>query len=291
MDSFHNLKKLRKLYLSDNRLATLDSHVFDAMFRLERIQLDRNQFHCDCNLAPAAKFLSSLKEVPRNLRCQNPQRFRGHVIYQVMARLNCANSDKKVESPSLRAVKPVPLTNVKIPKSEFVESAEVPEFDENTSTFQHPLTQLPTTTTAKTTKPTTEARTTTTSATIPPTITSAESLLPHFLASPEDTEAPVNTTLRLPCQTRNPETFLGWKKNDKRLQSGGRIHITNKELIIERAKLRRVSILFIFNRFSDTTFSITDHSRSSNKTPSQLMLFHIILDPNHTSFRLVPVVE
>ena len=245
MNSFHNLKKLRKLYLSDNRLATLDSHVFDAMFRLERIQLDRNQFHCDCNLAPAAKFLSSLKEVPRNLRCQNPQRFRGHVIYQVMARLNCANSDKKVEPSNSfsPAVKPVPLINVKIPKSEFEESAEVPELDENTSTFQHlsSLTPVPTTTTIKATKSTTEARTTTT--TIPPTITSAESLLPHFLASPEDTEAPVNTTIRLPCQTRNPETFLGWKKNDKRLQSGGRIHITNKELIIERAKLRRVTFL------------------------------------------------
>jgi len=253
MDSFHNLKKLRKLYLSDNRLATLDSHVFDAMFRLERIQLDRNQFHCDCNLAPAAKFLSSLKEVPRNLRCQNPQRFRGHVIYQVMARLNCANSDKKVEPPNSfsRPVKPVPLINVKIPKSEFVESAEVPELDENTSTFQHlsSLTQLPTTTAIKTMKPTTATKTTTTSTTIPPTITSAESLLPHFLASPEDTEAPVNTTIRLPCQTRNPETFLGWKKNDKRLQSGGRIHITNKELIIERAKLRRVTYFYILSIF------------------------------------------
>ena len=239
MDSFHNLKKLRKLYLSDNRLATLDSHVFDAMFRLERIQLDRNQFHCDCNLAPAAKFLSSLKEVPRNLRCQNPQRFRGHVIYQVMARLNCANTDKKVE-PASSAFKPAPLINTKIPKSGFVESAEVPELDENTSTLNHlsSLTQIPPVTTIKIT---TEAKTTT-SKTIPPTITSAESLLPHFLISPEDTEAPVNTTIRLPCQTQNPETFLGWKKNDKRLQNGGRIHITNKELIIEKAELRRVTI-------------------------------------------------
>ena len=240
MDSFHNLKKLRKLYLSDNRLATLDSHVFDAMFRLERIQLDRNQFYCDCNLAPAAKFLSSLKEVPRNLRCQNPQRFRGHVIYQVMARLNCGNTDKKVEPPksSSSAIKPVPLINTNIPKSEqFVESAELPESNENTgtSTFQH-LSSL------AQSSPQTTIKTSTISTTIPPTVTSAESLLPHFLTSPEDTEAPVNTTLRLPCQTRNPETFLGWKKNDKRLQSGGRIHITNKELIIERANLRRVLI-------------------------------------------------
>ena len=94
--AFNNLRQLRKLYLQENNLSTLDENVLETLIRLETIRLDQNRLRCDCQMAPAVKFLQSLPNSPTLplLRCKAPPTLIGQPLMDAVTDLFCQTEEQ-----------------------------------------------------------------------------------------------------------------------------------------------------------------------------------------------------
>ncbi|RVE57489.1 hypothetical protein OJAV_G00217030 [Oryzias javanicus] len=90
--AFAGLHKLEKLDVSNNQLQSLAPGVFDGLFSLRQLTVRNNPWLCDCDMKWVVSWLKSLPASlnVRGFMCHKPEKFRGMVIRELSADLQCS---------------------------------------------------------------------------------------------------------------------------------------------------------------------------------------------------------
>ena len=107
-DMFYDIKNLRVLDLSQNQIYILTMSAFQGLFSLERLYLNGNPFHCDCQLNGFFSWLRNASHLlidsginnstsTRSPTCVTPEKMKGSSLLDIMTQnLTCAAPKKDI---------------------------------------------------------------------------------------------------------------------------------------------------------------------------------------------------